>query len=77
MNARYFCCRPGQSINHPTQMCHYAATGMAFRDWPVERELAADTKSGMLHREPVPAFLVLPLPAPPSATVFGTAGGLR
>ncbi|EIE20581.1 hypothetical protein COCSUDRAFT_67432 [Coccomyxa subellipsoidea C-169] len=50
--------RPGQTTNHPTQMCHYASTGIAFRDWPVQRQLAADRKSGMAHREPINAFLV-------------------
>ena len=53
------CCRPGQgSTNHAKQMCHYAAAGMAFRDWPVDQEQLADALSGIHHDRPIQAFLV-------------------
>lgn len=53
------CCRPGQgSTNHATQMCHYAAAGMAFRDWPVDKQQQADAHSGLEHNRPIQAFLV-------------------
>ncbi|CAL8464907.1 g4442 [Coccomyxa elongata] len=58
VEGRWHPMRPGQTINHPTQMCHYAATGIAFRDWPVQRELEADKRSGISPREPVSAVLV-------------------
>jgi hypothetical protein len=43
-------------------MRSYSAAGVAFRDWPVQRQAAADARSGMDHRQPLEAFLVRELP---------------
>ena len=50
--------RPAQTPNHPTQMVHHSASGAAFRDWPVQRQKAADARSGLCHRQRIPAYLV-------------------
>ncbi|CAK0787076.1 hypothetical protein CVIRNUC_010292 [Coccomyxa viridis] len=58
VEGRWHPIRPGQSTNHATQMCHYAAAGMAFRDWPVDKQQQADAVSGLRHDRPLQAFLV-------------------